>query len=201
MFDSKAAHAPQRIPGISGRALRFDGKGQYWEAPPKTPGLDVGESNFTIELWLRPQLQSGAVNVVDKRSDLPLGYLIFVYQGFPGFQLANGNHGNVFSQSKNIADGRWHHFAAVAKRLPASPYQLFVDGAPAPTPRYNVAQTNLDVPDPLWLGRHHKNGRVNRDDIYFAGDIDELAIFRRALTAQEIQSIYRAGSKGKCRSK
>jgi hypothetical protein len=51
--------------------------------------------------------------------------------------------------------------------------------------------TNLDVPQPLWLGRHHANGYVDREDIYFQGDIDELTFYRRALTEKEIQSIFK----------
>jgi hypothetical protein len=68
--------------------------------------------------------------------------------------------------------------------------------------KYNQAEavlTNLDVPQPLWLGRHHANGYVDREDIYFQGDIDELTFYRRALTEKEIRSIFRAGAHGKCR--
>jgi hypothetical protein len=67
--------------------------------------------------------------------------------------------------------------------------------------KYNQAEavlTNLDVPQPLWLGRHHANGYVDREDIYFQGDIDELTFYRRALAEKEIRSIFRAGAHGKC---
>jgi hypothetical protein len=62
----------------------------------------------------------------------------------------------------------------------------------------NVTLTNLDVPQPLWLGRHHANVDRPSEDIYFQGDIDELTFYRRALTEKEIQSIYQAGAHGKC---
>jgi hypothetical protein len=39
---------------------------------------------------------------------------------------------------------------------------------------------------------------VDREDIYFQGDIDELTFYRRALTEKEIQSIFLAGAHGKC---
>ena len=66
--------------------------------------------------------------------------------------------------------------------------------------RAEAVLTDLDVPQPLWLGRHHANGYVDREDIYFQGDIDELTFYRRALTEKEIRSIYRAGAHGKCPS-
>jgi len=200
MFDRKNANSPLRVAGQVGRGLRFDGKQQYWEAPAGMKGLDVGEGSFTIELWMRPTLQDAAVNVVDKRSALPLGYLIFLYKGYPGFQVANGDHHSYYSRTTRITDGRWHHIAGIARRLPPTPFQLYIDGVLDPAPSSTVPLANLDVLDPLWLGRHHKNGRVAREDIYYAGDIDELAIFKRALTAAEVGSIYRAGTAGKCRA-
>jgi hypothetical protein len=66
--------------------------------------------------------------------------------------------------------------------------------------REDVTLTNLDVSQPLWLGRHHANGYVDRENIYFQGDIDELTFYRRALTAAEIRSIFRTGAHGKCRA-
>jgi hypothetical protein len=38
---------------------------------------------------------------------------------------------------------------------------------------------SLDVPTPLWLGRHHANSLVPREDIYFEGEIDELSFYHR----------------------
>jgi hypothetical protein len=201
MFDPKGPESPQRIAGVVGRALRFDGKRQYWEAPASTRGLDAGDGDFTVELWIRPQPHANAVNVVDKRSNLPLGYLLFLYKGYPGFQVSNGDHHNHYSRTKTITDGRWHHVAGVVRRLPPTPIRLFIDGVLDPAHSGPVPLANLDVPAPLWLGRHHRNGRINRDDIYFSGDLDELAIFKRALTQADVKAIFNAGPAGKCKPK
>lgn len=197
MFHKPGARAPALITGVVGKALRFDGQGQYFEVPKGSPGLDVGEGNFTLELWIRTTGANGTVNVIDKRDAVPRGYLIFIHQGHPGFQLAYGVHGNLWAREMKVADGRWHHVAGVARRLPPDRMRLFVDGAGYAS-QENTRFGNLDVTAPLWLGRHHANGRVPREDIYFQGDIDELAIYRRALTPAEILSIYKAGSRGKC---
>jgi hypothetical protein len=52
---------------------------------------------------------------------------------------------------------------------------------------------------PRRLGRHHANQSMTRNDRCFEGEMDELSFYHRALTAAEIQAIYRAGSAGKCR--
>ena len=41
--------------------------------------------------------------------------------------------------------------------------------------------------------------RVQTNEQYYQGEMDELSFYHRALTAAEIQSIFRAGSAGKCR--
>jgi len=200
MFRLPGEHRPQRVPGIVGSALRFNGIDQYFEVPASTPGLDVGEDDFTIELWIRTQQSVGTPSIVDKRGHQPLGYLIFIFEGRPALQLADGSRGRGPVPETSIADGRWHHVAGVVKRLPPQPAAILVDGVHRDADQQVVTLTNLDVPQPLWLGRHHANGYRDREDVYFQGDIDELTFYRRALTEKEIRSIYQAGSHGKCRA-
>jgi hypothetical protein len=90
--------------------------------------------------------------------------------------------------------------AGVAKRLPLGSLEIYVDGVKQPDESAHwTPLANLDVPPPLWLGRHHANRLVPRENIFFEGEMDELSFYHRALTAAEIQSIFRAGSRGKCR--
>jgi len=56
--------------------------------------------------------------------------------------------------------------ACAGKRLPPQPAAIFVDGVRQDKNREDVTLTNLDVPQPLWLGRHHANGHVDRENIY-----------------------------------
>jgi hypothetical protein len=198
MFRQPGEHRPQRVPGMVGSALRFNGVDQYFEVPANTPGLNVGEYDFSIELWIRTKQSVGTPSVVDKRGHQPLGYLIFIYKGQPAIQLADGSRGHGSFAEISIADGRWHHVAGVVERLPPHAPAIFVDGLRRDKNEEHVTLTNLDVPQPLWLGRHHANGYVDREDIYFQGDIDELTFYRRALTEKEIRSIFRAGARGKC---
>ena len=201
LFRQAGEHRPQRVPGLVGSALKFNGKDQYIELPASTPGINMGEDDFTIELWVRTTDSEHIRNIVDKRGYGPLGYLIYLNRGHPGLQVADGDRQEgVATKSVNIADNRWRHIAGVVKRLPPQPMEIYVDGVKqVDVQATNAPLVNLDVPAPLWLGRHHANKRVQRDNIYFEGEIDELSFYHRALTAAEIQSIYRAGSHGKCR--
>jgi hypothetical protein len=199
-FRQPGEQRPQQVPGLVGHALKFNGKDQYVEIP-STAGLDMGEDDFTVELWIRTAESVHTRNIVDKRDHRPKGYLIHTYKGHVGFQVANEeNVDSVVAMSVNIADNRWHHVAGVVQRLPLVHLAIYVDGLKQPeTSKQNAPLANLDSTAPLWLGRHHANKMIDRDNVYFEGEIDELSLYHRALTSAEILSIFRAGSRGKCR--
>jgi len=192
---------PWQVPGQVGSAVRFNGKDQYFELPAATPGLDMGDDDFTIELWIRTADSLTTRSLVDKRDHGPLGYLIYIWNGHPGFQVANGDKAaSAVAHAVNVADHRWHHVAGVAQRLPPQPLWIYVDGVKQTDVGTRMAPlVDLDVAAPLWLGRHHANQSMPRNDLYFEGEMDELSFYHRAHTAAEIQAIYRAGSAGKCR--
>jgi hypothetical protein len=52
----------------------------------------------------------------------------------------------------------------------------------------------------LWIGRRIPVPSA-QSARYFIGDIDEVELFNRALTQQEVQAIFQAGSAGKCKGR
>lgn len=191
--------AGTRIAGIVGSAIRLDGASQYYELPPATKGLAVGSEDFSIELWLRTTEKTGVLSIVDKRDATPRGYLVYLQRGRVGFQVANGPDRSDSVSRTLIADGRWHHIVAVCRRLPPQPLAVYVDGELQARNGRSATLENLDVDTPLWIGRHHRNALVRSDEIYLAGDIDELTVYRRALDLSEAAALFKAGSRGKCR--
>ena len=190
---------PNRIEGQVGKAMHFDGTSQFFQMP-YTPGFNVGEGDFSIELWTRTTVKKATRNIVDYRSEDPKGWLIFIRRETVGFQIADGSHvSNVIAANYPISDGRWHHIVAVGKRLPPQSPMIFVDGVLRAQEGKHLPLSNLDHAIPLWFARHHRNAVIDREDVYFGGDIDELSVYRRVLTPAEISSLFRAGHSGKCR--
>lgn len=191
----------KRVPGLVGSALSFDGVSQFAERP-SSPEISFGEQDFTVEVWVRTLETKRTRNFVDKRDERPRGYAVFVERGGHfGVQVASGEHhiSTVVDRGRLGADGRWHHVAGVIKRLPPQAPALYVDGELRASTGRLVPLESIDSPATLWLGRHHRNGLVARDEVYFGGSIDELAFYRRALSAAEIKAIHAAGKAGKCR--
>jgi len=211
-FPNNGTHVngPTPVSGKVAGALRFDGVNDHVRVPDHAE-LNVGTGNFTLDAWVRTG-SSGLIVLVDKRSGpTPQGYSLFLVNGRLGFQMANGVGSSVCAAtptpgracvnyvapptSPNVADGQWHHVAAVVDRANAtSGVRLYVDGVQvfAGSPLTG----NLDNTSDLYLGMRTpaQNGGG-----FLPGDLDEVELIKRALTQQEIQAIFNAGSAGKCK--
>jgi len=199
-FDEPMFAAATHVPGIVGKALRFDGKATFFEIPAATPGLNAGEDNFSVEVWVRSTTKATLRNIIDKRNAKPFGWLIYIRKGSPGFQVAFGAElTDSIATAYRIDDGKWHHIAGVVHRLPQQPPQLFVDGRLRARNGRNTTLANINNDAPLWIARHHANAYIKRDDLYFDGDVDELSFYRRALGPAEVATLFKAGRAGKCR--
>ena len=104
----------------------------------------------------------------------------------------------AFTHAGTITDTNWHHVAVVADGV--DPIQVYVDGAAQALA--GICASTAD----RFFG-HAPNasvmaiGVIVRESVYAEGakQIDELAIFNRALSANEIAAIHTAGSAGKCK--
>ncbi|MCX6608106.1 MAG: LamG domain-containing protein [Acidobacteria bacterium] len=198
-FDEPLFRGPLAAPGHVGQGLQLDGKQQHWTVPASQRNWEAGRGDFTLELWVRVANPPRTMNIVDKRDAQPHGYLIYATYGRAGFQVSNeGEVLYALDADRTLNDKQWHHLAGVARRLPTQPLLLYIDGKLKAKSTRNSPLGNLDSGVELWLGRHHRNSVVRTDDIYFDGAIDELAFYRKALSPEEIQGIYRAGRFGKC---
>ena len=82
----------------------------------------------------------------------------------------------------------WTHIAVVySNRRPS----LFINGVLV---RTGLTSLNPSCPS-TWLG---ERGAASANQGYYAGLLDEVSIYNRALATNEIQTIFTAGSLGKC---
>jgi hypothetical protein len=163
---------------------------------PNGPVLNQGLGDFSIDLWtFRLASQNGVVPLIDKRVNAAggvLGWSLFLYQGRPALQLADGAWGN-YIDSRTLASG-WHHIAVTVDRNNPQGIVFYVDGVPGQAMNPTAHQGNLDNSAPTSFGRHSLDSSL-------AGSllIDEIEFFDRALAGSEIAAISSAGLSGKCK--
>jgi hypothetical protein len=157
--------------GKYGRALTFDGVNDSVTIPD-APRLDLGKA-MTLEAWVRPSASSGWRTVLLKEAPGELAYSLYSASGTnrPSAWL----DGTSSIGSTALALNTWSHLSAT---YDGARLKVYVNGVL----RADRA-TTVNVPvtaDPLKIGGNAVWGE------YFAGQIDEVRIYSRALTATEI---------------
>jgi RHS repeat-associated protein len=180
--------------GMVGQAFSVDGVSSYVSIP-NSPSLDAFTSTITIELWLKSdQFYSDWAGIVTK------GNSSWQLQATPGANTVDFNisvSAGSLSGSRNVNDGQWHHVAAV---YDGTNMFLYVDGTldvSQPATGF-IPQNN----DPLCIGANAKayvnSCNCNELGYFFNGLIDEVSIYNRALSSNEIAAIYCTRGNGKC---
>jgi hypothetical protein len=212
---------PTPIPGMVAGALRFDGVGSYVESPssivtnvgPASLATSCSGSystcpgNLSISTWIRlaPGAERNVMTILDKRAvagSTLKGYHVFTYAGSFGLQLADGlgsGYSNYLSpvMTPDLMDGDWHHVAVTVRRTEQNGILWYHNGVQVGISNPTGRMGSLANSSPLRIGARTAPPLLSGR---FAGDLDELEIYNRALTPQEVESIFNAGSAGKCKA-
>jgi hypothetical protein len=214
---------PTPISGKVDGALRFDGMDDYVEAPStivtnfgpaNTPGFcQTGAQgsyssclgDFSIDAWIRlpPNAPTSVMTIVDKRDPVTdRGYHFFVLNNQLGVQLTDSVFFNYLSVSiPTLRNGRWHHVAVTVDRRVGNSTTMgeirwYDDGMYLSSNNPINRPGSLANNSPLRIGTRTAASPLSG---WFKGDIDELEIFNRVLSDAEVNSIFSAGSFGKCK--
>lgn len=213
---------PTRGPGKVDKAMYFDvnlatGVDFLYVNDPVTGALDMGAGqDFTIEAWIRPDPSTASINTTtvmtlcEKIANVPpissneYGYRFFLYYDASnkarlGLVLADGTAttyyaGALFGQVP--IDGAWHFVCvSVDRDGGAMGIKFFRDGIDCGTGDPSAHQGTLDNPNALLIGAGNPTGSPHRG---YTGGIDELTIYKRALTSAECCAVFFAADRGKC---
>lgn len=187
-------------------AFAFDGTDDYVDA-----GNDVSvrpDFPFSVDFWIYKNSSADFYAIAS--TDIGNNGL---YSGFRVYANSNGAvvtgigndlgccdpdyRRNFFSPDGVITVGNWHHVAVVFES--ATSHLIYVDGVPQPTTQGGLATHMAYAP-----GNVFQIGRVfnpNSNTFQYAdGSVDELELHSGIMDPVKIQSIFAAGTEGKCRN-
>jgi len=174
------------VDGISGRALAFDGVDDRVVTPSHhNPEWEA----FTVSAWVYAELPSPGGWIVAKwhpyhGPDWPNMWGVMLapsLDGKPVFSLRISDRGDLIGKTP-IESGRWYNIVAVFDR---GEMALYVNGAldaSGTHPQTTVGEQTHDI----------YIGGADNPTGFFRGRIDEVWIYDRALTPEEIAWNYRA---------
>jgi hypothetical protein len=170
-----------RAPGIDGNALVCEsGCAAVNYSPLLSPG-----GALTIECWVKTDLAGqGNAWFVNRvfGGGISTGYRMGVLDGHPCFEVPLTDWSHHLKAREPLPTGRWVHLVGT---FDGNTERIYVDGE---------EQGAMERPGPvnpnefyLCLGNFDRKHAA-----YFTGLLDEVKLYRRALTPEEIQQHYRA---------
>ena len=166
------------VPGKAGKALQFDG-GNKILIVPGYRGV-TGAHARTVYAWVKTRRSRGEI-VAWGKNDFGKMWTVGFIRGHVGVSPRGG----YYYMRDQIHDGKWHQVAVVLREGDPPWFQthgkLYLDGEVATVDDIGL----LDL-WPLVTGEEMEV-RIGRG---FAGALDELRIYDRALSAEEIKALY-----------
>ena len=179
------------VQGVFGQALRDEA--QLGHVDLDADAFEPGTSDFTWAFWYRADSCSVNDTVIafDSPSDVPdtpSVWLLCCAGGHVGYGAYSGPQGGMQCAERPLADGEWHHLALVKEGHSSAQVRLHYDGAVVVQDEYQYDEPFLVIEDvELTLGGTSDEPWLSQ------GDFDEVAIFHRALSPDEIKAMFSRG--------
>lgn len=185
--DSYLRGAPIVVAGKFGQARDFDGVDDALQLP-FAESLAVGAGDFTAMAWIKygastaPQAIFWGYNINE--------FSQFWLRAEPADGRIRGlitTGGNTAAVQTSIAynDNAWHHVALQRK---AGTLSIWVDGTQAASVAAPTGSVSPGRPFKMYVGQRLDGAH------HFDGSMDEVRLYRRALTATELNSIRTTNS-------
>jgi hypothetical protein len=171
----------RQVAGYIGSAVQFDATKRQFIS---VPGADISAGDLTVSFWFKTSQPGGALfsSSVDQNVQL------FLKDGGLGGQVCTRVYGVAYTDplctDTSYADNQWHHLALTYQS--GSGLYLFIDGQRVKggyqeytrIGSYDKGVSLGFLIDPFRVGQ------------YYTGLLDEVVVYDRALTRQEIAALY-----------
>lgn len=159
--------AAEFLPG--NQALKLDGDGDFVEVADLT---DLSGEEITIQYWFRGRFIQSAV-----RQQSGGNYIV---AGWNNQHILSHDGGTVgISAGENFDDGNWHHLAMTWEIAAINGFRSYLDGK-------LVEQRDSAAEEIPFQNAALYFGAFNGQSEFAEGELDEIAIWERALSESEI---------------
>ena len=155
---------------------------------------------MSIEVWVQTSTSSGEMLLVGKidPDNNYRGYQLYVNAGKPGFLMNYQWSGDAIDRYHNtsIADGNWHHLVTTYDgSADETGIKVYIDGNESTNyacSACDLLSNDPAVTSPFSIGI--RQGSTGTNNIPFTGNLDNVRIYNRVLTADEVTGLYNSGN-------
>ena len=167
------------VMGKIGQALKFNGSSSYITVPDNS-SIDLA-TNFTVTGWIKRNVLGNYDVIYGSGQQTNYWYV----------QISNGNK-LVFSKrditdfsANTVIDANWHHIAVVKNGDSGTNLSFYFDGKADGTASVGSVTTPSGT---KYIGNFASGGSI------FHGNLDDVRIYNRALSASEVAKLYKQGA-------
>lgn len=197
-LSSAGGNLPQWVRGKFGTALQFDTAQTNYVNVPKLNNV-INYSAITVSAWVMNTSAPGSTNpriIANSHTDVDNAGFQLIRTGNDSggvcannvfaFNVGNGSTNECAYLNSTPTLNEWHHVVGTYDGVDA---KVYVDGVAGANISGNTSgNIGLSAVD-LSIGR---NNSYSGD--YVTGYIDEVRLYRRALTAAEVMALYKQGA-------
>ncbi|MCE5241413.1 LamG domain-containing protein, partial [bacterium] len=176
------------VKGRFGTALYFGGRDAYVSVPG-VPGLD-GSNEMTVSAWVYWEKSGRYPNIISSGNWCPGGFLIFVADNGCSFRMGKPGKGPLLGTDwaetsatlGQVKPGEWVYLTATFRR---PTIETYVNGKRVGTATWDY---------PVGFSGDLQIGTWGNAQACHTGMIDEVRLYKRALSAAEVAAAYAAGA-------
>jgi hypothetical protein len=173
----------QWVVGYDGYALEFDGGGDYVEVSHDA-SLTV-DTEVTVMAWINAERHnsSGDWQGILAKSNNPRSYSFYTYvDGTLHFSTTSGGAYVGSNSAGQVPLNEWVHVTAMVE---GGQHVYYINGEPAGTGGGGITLPGAADTATVWIGRTHESSNA------FLGMIDDVRIYNKALTQEEVKQAMR----------
>ncbi|MHC4546501.1 MAG: LamG-like jellyroll fold domain-containing protein [Planctomycetota bacterium] len=174
--------------GLLGGALDFDGIDDYVDMADTVK--NHLETSYTFSIWIKPKTILGVHCIAAyRRSTYDIGYQVLLqlqhYNSDVQFIVGSLGNNAIASYPDALTTNTWYHIAGTREENALNVYVNGVSGIPD-------SETFVEIsPDNFKIGAIHCCDQVIQS--FFDGTIEDVRVYDRALSAEEVQQLYQSG--------
>ena len=193
--DGTIIGATKHVAGKFGKAFEFSGKPDVIDiGNPADGSLDFGaDTDFSMVAWIKvdkpPELDGGQSTIVSKGDGGGNSRILWkITMTHVSVTIEDAKNAGIhFLSDGDVTDGKWHHVLFICDRSDAT--RLYIDGK-LDGEGGKSKDTDVTTESRMYIGSSVRIGEATRR--YFEGLIDEVGIYDRALTEDEIERNFNA---------
>lgn len=168
--------------GISGNACEFDGVNNYVDIDSADLGITT---EITISAWVKTDVLDNNNHIVISKRDADGNFPWLLFQDTNNkINLAANDLNPQIGGATSLPSTNWHHVVGVIDT--AGSYTVYINGITG-TPTAIIGGNINEAGEDLYIGAQKVTAGMAD---FFKGKLDELMIFNRALTQEEVESLY-----------